>query len=378
MTSLRKRLARDTRALVALVPAGLAALGLTCAAALSLLLVGAVRAAVRRRASRRRRLLPGNVPDPLPSAGATGRAVAWQAALGLVVFPLAVAVLLLWIASVAGVCGPLLAVLPVKGIIVNGRSIDNQPTAWLVCAQGVIGCVLAAVAQRLLLLTEEHLSRALLRPTRTDRLAGRVEELAGSRAERVDATARELRRIERDLHDGAQAQLTALAIQLGLAEQVLDGDARKLVADARTGAGAALQSLRDVVHGIHPPLLAERGLAGAVHELSLGLAIPVSVRVDLPERPPESIESTLYFTAAELLTNAARHAGATAATVEVRRDGDTVWLTVRDNGSGGARVRPGGGLDGLRRRLAAFDGTLVVSSPSGGPTVVEVSVPCGS
>lgn len=378
MTSFGRSLARDTRALVALVPAGLAAFALTCAAALSLFLVGAIRTAVRRRASRRRRLLPGQVPDPLPSTGATGREVAWQAVLGLVVFPLAVAVLLLWIAAVAGVSAPLLAALPFEGVVVNGRSIDSQPTAWFVCAQGVIGCVFAVVAQRLLLLTEECLSRVLLRATRTDLLAGRVEELAGSRAERADAAARELRRIERDLHDGAQAQLTALTIQLGLAEQFLDGDARKLVADARTGAGAALQSLRDVVHGIHPPLLAERGLAGAVHELSLGLAIPVSVHAGLPVRLPEPLESALYFTAAELLTNAGRHARATAATVEVRRDGDAVRLTVRDNGSGGARVRPGGGLDGLRARLAAFDGTLVVSSPPGGPTVVEVSVPCGS
>jgi signal transduction histidine kinase len=369
-------LARDTRALVALVPAGLAAFALTCAAALTLLLPGGVRAAVRRRASRRRRLLAGNVADPLPSARTLRREVVWQAGLGLVVLPLTVMVILLWIAALAAVCAPLLAALPFEGVVVNGRSIDSRQTAWLVCAQGLIGCVLAVGAQRVLRLAEERLSRLLLRPSRADLLAGRVEELAGSRAERVDAAAKELRRIERDLHDGAQAQLTALTIQLGLAEQLLDGDARRLVADARAGAGAALQSLRDVVHGIHPPLLAERGLAGAVQELSLGLALAVSVRGDLPARPPEPVESALYFTAAELLTNAGRHAHATTAAVEVRRDGDTIRLTVSDNGRGGARLRPGGGLDGLRRRLAAFDGTLVVSSPPGGPTVVEVSVPC--
>jgi signal transduction histidine kinase len=308
----------------------------------------------------------------------TWRTVGWQAVTGLVVLPAALTVCVVWIASVAAVSAPLLLALPFADPVINGRNIDTPATAWLVCAQGVAGCAAAIGAQRLLLFAEARMSRALLRPTRTAALTGRVAELTESRAESLDAAARELRRIERDLHDGAQAQLTALTMRLGLAEQFLteDDPARQLVAEARASAGAALQGLRDVVHGIVPPLLAERGLPGAIRELAGGAAIPVRVRTDLPHRPPAPVESAVYFTVAELLTNAGRHAAATHALVHLRQEGGTLRVTVRDDGTGGARPRPGGGLDGLRKRLAAFDATLVVDSPPGGPTVVEVTVPC--
>jgi signal transduction histidine kinase len=204
--------------------------------------------------------------------------------------------------------------------------------------------------------------------------------LAATRAETLDTHAMELRRIERDLHDGAQAQLTALAMNLGLAEQLLNGDeqARALIAEARSSAGTALEGLRDIVRGIYPPVLAERGLAGGVHELALAAAVPVELQVELPGRLAEPMESALYFSVAELLTNVTRHGAATQAQLRLRLVDGMVRLTVRDDGRGGAAFRPGGGLDGLRRRLAAFDGWLTVDSPAGGPTVAEVVVPCVS
>jgi signal transduction histidine kinase len=226
-----------------------------------------------------------------------------------------------------------------------------------------------------------RLSRAFLAPSEKSRLALRVQQLTDSRAETVDTQAAELRRIERDLHDGAQARLVSLGMSLALAEQQLDGNpegARALLTEARTSSSAALSELRDLVRGIHPPVLADRGLVGAVQALALGATIPITVRAELVGRLPAPVESASYFAVAEALTNVIKHSRATAATIAVTYDGVTLRAAVSDNGIGGADPAQGTGLRGIARRLSAFDGTLDVTSPVGGPTEVVMVLPCAS
>ncbi|MFR9778789.1 sensor histidine kinase [Micromonospora sp. MS34] len=218
-----------------------------------------------------------------------------------------------------------------------------------------------------------------LPPTRTAELALRVRQLTVTRAETVDAQAAELRRIERDLHDGAQARLVALSMSIGLAEQLVQRDpeaVRRLLAEAREVSGQALAELRGLVRGIHPPVLAERGLDGAVRALALAVPLPVEVTVDLPGRPPAPVESAAYFAVAEGLANVAKHSGATRAWIRLRHADGRLAMVVGDDGRGGADPAAAGGLAGVGRRLAAFDGTMVVSSPPGGPTVVSMELPC--
>jgi signal transduction histidine kinase len=215
---------------------------------------------------------------------------------------------------------------------------------------------------------------------RGSRLARRVEVLETTRSGAVDAQDAELRRIERDLHDGAQARLVALGMSLGLAEQKLASDpegAMQLVAEARVGVGEALQELRDLARGIHPPVLADRGLAAALATLADRSALPVTVAVDLDGRLPPAVESAAYFVAAEALANAAKHSGADRIAIDVTRRGDVLRVEIEDDGRGGADPA-GGGLTGLRRRVEALDGTLAVTSPPGGPTVVRAELPCAS
>jgi signal transduction histidine kinase len=215
---------------------------------------------------------------------------------------------------------------------------------------------------------------------RGSRLARRVDVLEATRSGAVDAQDDELRRIERDLHDGAQARLVALGMSLGLAEQKLATDpegAQQLVAEARLGLGEALEELRDLARGIHPPVLADRGLGAALATLADRSALPVTVLVALEERPSPAVETAAYFAAAEAIANAAKHSGASRIAVDVRRRGDVLELEVADDGRGGADPS-GSGLTGLRRRVEALDGTLAVTSPEGGPTVVRVELPCAS
>jgi signal transduction histidine kinase len=211
-------------------------------------------------------------------------------------------------------------------------------------------------------------------------LAGRVQQLTTSRAETVDTQAAELRRIERDLHDGAQARLVGLGMNLGMADELLETDpdqARRLLAQARTDTGAALTDLRDLVRGIHPPVLADRGLDGAVQALVIAIPVPVALSIDLPDgRLPPPVESAAYFAAAEALTNVIKHSSAGTAWIQIRHADGKLSLVIGDNGRGGADPERGTGLRGIERRLAAFDGTLNVSSPPGGPTVVSMEVPC--
>jgi signal transduction histidine kinase len=230
-----------------------------------------------------------------------------------------------------------------------------------------------------ILWTRSIVDRALLSYSSTETLERRVAVLTESRAAAVDHSAAELRRLERDLHDGTQARLVAVSMSLGMAEELFESDpeaARRTVSEARTATSAAIADLRSVVRGIHPPVLADRGLDGAIRALALDMAVPVEVVGGLAGRPPAPIESAVYFAVAECLANAAKHAGHRQAWVEVGHELGRLRVVVSDDGRGGANVDSGTGMRGVMRRLAAFDGTMTVSSPDGGPTIVTLEVPC--
>lgn len=230
-----------------------------------------------------------------------------------------------------------------------------------------------------LMQAQAWLTRSLLAPTEAARLANRVQQLTVSRADTVDTQAAELRRIERDLHDGAQARLVALGMSLGMAEETVSRDpdaARELLAEARAASSQALAELRDLVRGIHPPVLADRGLEGAVQALVLSHPLPTDLEIDIPGRLAAPVESAAYFAVAETLTNVVKHAGASKAWIQLNYADGKLNILVGDDGHGGATPSGGTGLRGIERRLSAFDGTLVVSSPPGGPTVVVMYLPC--
>ncbi|MFD3611461.1 sensor histidine kinase [Streptomyces atroolivaceus] len=210
------------------------------------------------------------------------------------------------------------------------------------------------------------------------RLATRVSELESDRGVVVDTAAADLRRIERDLHDGAQARLVALAMDLGLAKEKLTDDpeaAARMVDEAHGEVKVALQELRDLARGIHPAVLTDRGLDAALSAIASRCTVPVKVVVDLKSRPAQAIEGIAYFTVSELLQNVSKHARATRASVDVWRAEDRLMLQVTDDGRGGAGVATGSGLAGLTERLDAVDGILVVDSPAGGPTTVTAELP---
>jgi signal transduction histidine kinase len=223
------------------------------------------------------------------------------------------------------------------------------------------------------------LARAVLGPREDPELTQRVRHLAQTRAETIDASAAEIRRIERDLHDGAQARLVAMGMALGAAEDLLDTDpeaTRKLLVEARKASGKALAELRALVSGVHPPVLADRGLVDAIRALALDSVPRVEVTADPIQRPPAPIESAAYFAVSELLANVAKHAEACQVWIEVRYCQGMLTISVIDDGRGGADSKRGTGVRGIERRLAAFDGVLALSSPAGGPTVVQLEIPC--
>ncbi|MFC5749411.1 sensor histidine kinase [Actinomadura rugatobispora] len=251
-------------------------------------------------------------------------------------------------------------------------TVDSQEEAWPVALASVPLFALTLYALSALAGARAALARALLvRPVEEELVAVRA-----SRARMADAFEAERRRIERDLHDGAQQRLTGLIMTLGLAK--LDGADPGLIDKARADARAALEELRDLVRGIHPSVLTDRGLGAAVESLAERSAIPVEVRADLPERPPESLESAAYFVVAEALANVAKHSGAARARVTARLTGAALVVEVWDDGSGGADPSGGTGLQGLADRVAVHDGTVRLSSPPGGPTIVRVEIPCAS
>lgn len=304
---------------------------------------------------------------------------------------------LLWLA----VDPPVSAVLGLGPILVLGHGLGAWTggalvslvfgvphSAWLGAVHGnVVAAVPAGVASAALglwlapraLRWHGRWTSLLLRPTRAALLASRVERLTTTRAEAMDDQAIEVRRIERDLHDGAQARLIAVGLTLGAISRLLDTDpaaARKLLAQAQATAATALADLRDLVRGIHPPILSERGLGDAVRAMALDTGVPVEVRVDLPGRLSAPVESAAYFAVSEAMANAARHAGAAQIIVDLRHQDETLRMTVTDDGAGGADPALGTGLRGIERRLGMFDGTLTVNSPRGGPTVVTLELPC--
>jgi len=229
-----------------------------------------------------------------------------------------------------------------------------------------------------LLTGHARLSEQFLAPTKKT-LESQLSRLTESRSDVVDSSAAELRRIERDLHDGAQARLVSLGMSIGMAEQVVRRNpdlALELMAEARASSGQALSELRALVRGIHPPVLAERGLAGAIEALVLTIPIQVDQHTDIPGRLSAPVESAVYFAIAEALANMVKHSGANRAWVQVEYDAGKLVALVGDNGTGGASVRADGGLRGIERRLAAFDGVLAVTSPVGGPTVLTMELPC--
>src|SRR5580700_3115736 len=287
-----------------------------------------------------------------------------------------------WSAGVVGLTLPLYAgQLPGGGPSIGGH-LFSGPKPLAICAvAGLVILLAAAPLTRGLGSADAALARWLLSPPRDAELKARVTELEVSRERVVDAAEAERRRIERDLHDGAQQRLVALAMELGRAKAKLADDvdaAAALVDQAHADAKAALSELRDLVRGVHPPVLTDRGLDAALSGLAARCPVPVSLQVDVPVRPRPAVEAVAYFTIAEALTNIAKHSRATHASVTV--DGGpgpagTLNIVISDDGIGGADAA-GAGLSGLADRLAGIDGALFVESPPGGPTIISAVIPC--
>lgn len=216
-----------------------------------------------------------------------------------------------------------------------------------------------------------------------EQLVERVAVLTRTRADVLDAHGAELRRIERDLHDGTQARLVAIAMRLAVARQAFADSPRdeqfleELLRDAHEGTEEAMTELREVIRTVYPPILADRGLDGALTAVTTRCGVPTRLDIGTLGRVPAAVEAVVYFAVAEALTNVAKHSGATAAGVRVDRAGDRLSVVVTDNGNGGADERRGTGIAGIRRRVLALDGAVEVDSPAGGPTTVTVELPCG-
>jgi len=261
-----------------------------------------------------------------------------------------------------------------------GPWIFDGPVAVMIATLGgVLMTVLAFGITRGLAKLEAVLGAALLDAS-PDELKRRVADIASSRSRSMSAADEERRRLERDLHDGAQQRIVSLAMTLGLAQQKLATNPEqgaRLVGEAHEEAKRALQDLRDLARGLHPAVLTDHGLEAALPALAARCPIPTRVDVAVSPRPVAAVESAAYFVVSEALTNVARHSGAAAVQVTARRENDRLMVEVRDDGKGGAQMVPGGGLAGLTDRVEALDGSLTLTSPAGGPTVLRVEMPCG-
>ena len=281
---------------------------------------------------------------------------------------------------------PVLAAAYLAGRLGDGRRLGIGLGAAVLAAAMLLAAPWVA---RVVARADEAAGRALLGPSRGEELAVRVESLARSRAEIVAATDAERRRIERDLHDGTQRRLVSLAMHLGMARASLTDapqPVRQVIEQAHDEATEALAELRQLVRGLHPAVLDDRGLDAALSGIAANAPLPVRLRVDAGARCAPAIEAVAYFVVSEALTNVAKHADATHAEVSVERTGNRLHVVVTDDGHGGATLDPSGpspdgggtGLRGLAQRAAAVDGTLAVDSPPGGPTAITVELPCGS
>jgi signal transduction histidine kinase len=289
------------------------------------------------------------------------------------------------VSSVWGIGLALLTLPAYNGALPGGSAhlgsfaLNNAAWVALGVATGVALLLGAPPLTRVVAAGDAVVARWLLGPGRRAGMAARIGELETSRARVVDAAETERRRIERDLHDGAQQRLVSLAMELGRARAKFGSDpeaAEAIVGQAHEQAKEALTELRNLVRGVHPPVLSDRGLDAALSGLAALSPVPVTVRVDLAERPPPPVEAIAYFVVAEALTNVAKHAKASRALVTVSRTSDLLNVAISDDGIGGASLA-GRGLSGLAARTAGIDGRLLVTSPDGGPTVIEAVLPCG-
>ena len=317
---------------------------------------------------------------------ATWRDIAYVILRGPLCLAEFVLVVALWAYSIALVLLPVYAPLLPANVSVDLPNLQARlvevHTVGAALPYGVVGIGLLLAAYWLtprIAWAQALLARSLLAPTAASRLAVKAEQLQASRARGVDAAEAERRRIERDLHDGAQQRLVAVAMTLGRARTKLEDDpesARALLDEAHADAKLAVAELRDLARGIYPAVLGDRGLDAALSALAARCPVPVTVDVHAAPRPPTAVESTAYFIVAEALTNLAKYSRAENARVSVHRNGNSVTVQVTDDGHGGAELRPGGGLAGLADRAATIDGVMTVFSPAGGPTIVTAELPC--
>ena len=338
---------------------------------------------VRRLASLTRRLVGQwcGVPiaEPyLPRPWADGGKVGLRRWLGWLLTDRATWRDLLWV-TVNACGGWILAIVP-AAVLALGLVSLNAPYASLEGPlQTIVAAVLGLWGAPWLLRGYGVFARSMLAPTGQAELALRVRQLAQTRTEALDTGAAEIRRIERDLHDGAQARLVAMGMTLDAAGQIIDTNpvaARALLVEARDASVKALAELRDLVRGIHPPVLADRGLADAIRALALDSPMRIHLASDADGRLPAPVESAAYFAVSELLANVSKHAEARQTWIDIRHTDGMLRIGVTDNGHGGADPARGSGLHGIERRLAPFDGVLAVSSPPGGPTAITMEIPC--
>ncbi|KUL35087.1 histidine kinase [Streptomyces sp. NRRL F-4489] len=308
--------------------------------------------------------------------GAYWRQLGYHQLAGPVLGAVEAVVLALWAGSVGGITFyGWYWVFPQEWAFTQWANVDG----WLLA---VVGLVVLPFLPRLtgaLVRWEGVIARRLLGPSRADELERRVEDLAERRAETLAAADAERRRIERDLHDGAQQRLVSLAVSLGLARATLTDlppEARAVIDEAHREAKEALEELNHLVRGLHPHVLDDRGLDAALSGIAARAPLPVQVTVDVAERAAPAVEAVAYFVVSEALANVTKHARANRAEVVAVRTGDTLRVRVTDDGRGGADPSGGTGLTGLAQRVASVDGTLALDSPPGGPTVVTVELPC--
>lgn len=354
-----------------------------------LLLGGLALTALQRR--RYRGLLGMDIPGPQPTPGRrapdrslrwlrspqTWRQIVYHVLLGP---PLAFAELLVLAMWGAGIASTTISVwIWIVPVHIRLSHLGSAVFMAYLTVGGLAMLFLAPALAAAVTRMETRLAPALLGPSRAQQLQRRVEDLAESRADLVEAADAERRRIERDLHDGTQQRLVSLAVNLGLARATLTDlpdEARKVIDEAHREAKEAIAELNDLVRGLHPAVLEDRGLDAALSGLAARVPYPVRLRVDVDERPAPTVESVAYFVVSEALTNATKHARATCAEVTVKRIGKMLQVNITDNGTGGADSSAGTGLSGLAKRVRSVDGTFLISSPAGGPTTIAVELPC--